>query len=212
MYKVSLMDKSSDIQHEYIDHLKEQRVQKRNPFYLSLLKKLKIIFTPTRLIGAGKVFLKKLANVQGQIVFYRADMQKMTEIKDLSVDAIVSVSAIEHMSHEQVKNSFVEFKRILKSDGIMAITTSASKDKDWFHEPSKGWCFGEKTLEEFIEVAGAKNVSSNFVNYDQYMAKLLLSDAMKQRIPSYYIGNFNCGLPNGKYEPEYQPVGIYLEK
>ena len=63
-----------------------------------------------------------------------------------SVDAVVSISSLEHNTLEDLPAIVTELMRVLKPGGRLVATVGASKADDWFHEPSQGWCFTEQTL------------------------------------------------------------------
>ena len=84
---------------------------------------------------------------------YNKDLQDLADIASNSIDVIVSVSALEHNSPNVLPTVIMELERVLKPGGFMAVTMAASKDKDWFHEPSKGWCYTERTFRRIFQFA-----------------------------------------------------------
>lgn len=58
----------------------------------------------------------------------------MPEIDATSVDAVVSISALEHNPIEDIIGCSRELLRVLKNGGKLVVTLSAAKDVDWFHE------------------------------------------------------------------------------
>lgn len=141
----------------------------------------------------------------GTITYVKSDFSNMKEFKNESIDCLISVSAIEHGEPSLTKKAIREFERILKKKSYMLITTSAAKDRDWFHEPSKGWCFTEQSLKEIFSM---EEFEDNYDQYDYLFDKLKASDLIKSRISRIYFESGDNGLPWGIYDPKYQPVGI----
>jgi MoaA/NifB/PqqE/SkfB family radical SAM enzyme/SAM-dependent methyltransferase len=139
------------------------------------------------------------------IVYYRTDFTKMKLIKDRSVDCVVSLSALEHNSPASIKDAFREFKRVLKPGHKMLITMSATDKKDWFHEESKGWCFTEESLAGFFDLC---NFQSNYYRYHELFSKLETGKGLRENLAPVYYKSGDNGMPWGKWNPKYQPVGI----
>jgi ubiquinone/menaquinone biosynthesis C-methylase UbiE len=191
--------------HEYIEHLETLGTRNTGPVarITAVLKSLKVEQMLLPFLWAGRLIgLRR----PGTVTYYRADMSHMDEIEDSTVDAVVSVSAIEHMEKEKIGAAVREFERILKPGGIMAATTSAARDEDWFHEPSKGWCFTEKTLRDNFDLNS--NLPSNYDRYDELFEKLRSCDRLRENLADFYFKSGNNGMPWGVWDPKYQPVGI----
>lgn len=142
---------------------------------------------------------------KGTITYYRADFTNMKRIPDASVDCVVSVSALEHNDNEGFRKAVREFDRILKPGGRMAITTSAAKE-DYYHKQSMGWCYGEKTLAWLFGLK--EGYLSNYDKYDELMDKLKSSRELESRLADFYKKSGDNGMPWGKWDPKYQPVGV----
>lgn len=187
---------------EYIKHLNTVHVkEKKKSLPARILNILKVI-------NPGYVFelIKSKMAPYGSITFITADFSNLDFIPDQSIDAIVSTSAIEHNeSMETLSLSINEFKRVLKKDGAMFITTSAAEEKTWWHEPSKGYCYNESELKRLFDF---KTVSSNYSNYKEIFSNIKGSRFLQEKLPSFYFNNPNCGMPNGIWDPTYIPVGI----
>ncbi|MBI1911072.1 MAG: class I SAM-dependent methyltransferase [Deltaproteobacteria bacterium] len=141
----------------------------------------------------------------GNIKYIKSDFTDMKEFETGSVDCIVSVSAIEHNGHEDLKKSVGEFMRILKKGSAMIITTSAAKDRDWYFKSCEGWCFSYDTLRELFSM---KESFTNFDRYDELFEKIKRSETIRKRVSKLYATNGDNGLPWGIYDPKYQPAGI----
>ena len=193
--------------HPYLEHLELLKKNNRKTLlFQRILNRLSLM--NIALLALPFMWIAKITGIRqpGLIKFYREDMRKMDKIKNVSIDAVVSVSAIEHMEKETVKQAIEEFKRILKPGGKMVITTSAAKEKDWFHTPSMGWCFSESTLKSIFGFSG--KINSNWSKYDEIMREFHKSTELQQRIPPINRNSGNNGMPWGKWDPKYLPVGI----
>ncbi len=143
----------------------------------------------------------------GRLFFYKADIRNMHLLPNEYVDAVVSVSALEHNDHEDVGKCIEELLRVTKNNGQLIITVSASQAKDWFHEPSKGWCYSETTLKKLFRLP--KSVQSNYSQWDALFTKLKKdNNKLHERLSDLYYQSGNNGMPWGKWNPEYQPVGV----
>jgi len=149
--------------------------------------------------------LKRRINEYGSIDYIKIDFNNMAQIEDKSVDCIVSVSAIEHNGHDDIKKAVREFERILKDGACMIVTTSAAKGHDWYFKACEGWCFASESLKELFDM---KACDDNYDRYDEFLDKLRNSDVIKKRIARGYFRSGDNGLPWGICEPKYQPVGI----
>jgi MoaA/NifB/PqqE/SkfB family radical SAM enzyme/SAM-dependent methyltransferase len=142
---------------------------------------------------------------QGTIIYYRVDICAMDQIDNASIDCVVSVSALEHNSPESLTVAVRELERILKPGRQMLITVSAADRGDWYHEQSKGWCFTDTTLTRLFSLQRPR---SNFNLYSSHFKELKSCSHLQQHLdPSYYRSG-NNGMPWGKWDPQYQPVGI----
>jgi len=184
---------------EYVNHLVALKSkQKKNKYISRITKILNITYIFESIITMFSPY--------GDIKFITADFSNLDFIADNSIDAIVSTSAIEHNdSFKKISCSIKEFERILKKDSAMLITTSATNSETWWHKPSKGYCFSEVDL---IKIFSITEYKSNFDNYNQIFSNIKSSKFLKNNLPSLYFQNPNCGMPMGKWDPKYIPVGI----
>lgn len=143
---------------------------------------------------------------QGKVIIYNQDLTDLQEIRDNSIDTIVAVSSLEHNSPEGLEAVVTELMRVLKPGGGLLATLGASRDGDWFHEPSKGWCYSEQTLKRIFQLPD--ETPSNYSDYDILFDKLVNNQELKQGLASFYAKSGDNGMPWGKWNPEYQPVGV----
>jgi len=128
-------------------------------------------------------------------------------LKDEEVDALVSVSAIEHADPKLMKQNINEMKRVVKKGNPLLITTSGTgKNKDWFHEKTQGWCYTEKSLKK---IAGDDSIIQ--FNYNTVEENILNSSTWRSRIDPYYSKDSNSEFFRMKMNSlPYLPVGISI--
>lgn len=134
----------------------------------------------------------------------------MTDIADESNDYAVAVSSLEHNDPEMLSSVVEEIMRTLKPGGTLLATLPAAKDKDWFHEPSSGWCFTEESLRSSFELSAS--TPSNFSDYDVFLDRLVVCEELQQGLSALYYRSGDNGMPWGVWDPQYQPVGIIKHK
>jgi 2-polyprenyl-3-methyl-5-hydroxy-6-metoxy-1,4-benzoquinol methylase len=193
--------------HTYIDHLEKRSSKNKWEVILKRIQRLRmqdleILLLPILWIGRILLLIKT-----GKIKYYQADMRQMKMVENDSVDAIISVSAIEHMKVEDIPAAISEFERVLKPDGRMIITTSAAREKDWFHEITQGWSFSKKTLKDLFKFDN-ESTSDISSEYDQIMTEIKLSTELKHRADFLYKLTGYNSMPDGIWNPQYCPVGI----
>lgn len=175
--------------------------------FLAPLHSVKWYSYPEKLISALKQFRKESKNKDyGTIYIYNQDLRSMVDITDESVDAIVSISALEHNPPEDLQICVDELMRILKPGGKLIVTMAAAKDEDWFHEPSNGWCYSELTLRKVFNLS--ENCQSNFKRYDELFESLKNCSELRDNLADFYFKSGKNGMPWGFWDPKYLPVGI----
>ena len=142
----------------------------------------------------------------GKILIYNQDLTKLLDIDGESIDTVVAVSSLEHNSPEGLEHVVAELMRVLKPGGELIATLGASRDEDWFHEPSQGWCYSEDTLRRIFQISS--DTQSNFAEYDSLMGKLITNKELKDNLASFYFKSGDNGMPWGEWKPEYQTVGV----
>ncbi len=149
--------------------------------------------------------LEVLEDESVNLVYWRADLTDLNPLPDGCVDAMVSVSALEHNSPEGMEACLAEMNRVLKPGGGMHITISGSDRGDWFHEPSNGWCYSESSIIKHFDL---KNTQSNYVDAEAIFAEVKQGDGLKEYLAPFYFTSGNNGMPWGKWNPEYFPLGV----
>ena len=140
------------------------------------------------------------------MIIYNQDLANLVDIPERSVDAIVAVSSLEHNSPDVLEQVVAELMRVLKPGCAPYATLRAARESDWFHTPSKGWCYSESTLRTIFNIS--TDIDSNYVQYDHLYGELRESKFLQENLASFYFHSGENGMPWGKWDPEYQPVGI----
>jgi SAM-dependent methyltransferase len=142
----------------------------------------------------------------GRVILYNQDLMHLMDIPDESVDSIVAVSALEHNPPEDLRKVVSELLRVLKHGGAILATLCAARDADWYHEPSRGWCYSEATLREIFDLP--PEVKSNYDQYDSLLASLRDCRELRDNLARFYFRSGDNGMPWGIWDPQYQPVGV----
>jgi ubiquinone/menaquinone biosynthesis C-methylase UbiE len=142
----------------------------------------------------------------GKVIIYNQDLTELNDIPDDSIDTVVAVSSLEHNSPDGLEKVVVELLRVLKPGGAILATLGAAKGEDWYHEPSQGWCYSEATLRRIFDISS--DAPSNYEQYDQLFKSLMDNEELKDNLASFYFNSGNNGMPWGKWDPQYQPVGM----
>lgn len=189
---------------DYVGYLDERRRERSSLLHVAASKFRR---PPQSLCKLIHMWLRKIAGNRrpGHITFYRADIREMP-FPDNHVDAVVSMSAIEHMERTSIYRVPLEFERVIKPGGTIICTTSAARDKDWFHEPSRGWCFSEQTLRTMFDID--KDITSNWNQYARILDRIRHCSELQNRLSPLYRRSGNNGMPWGIWDPKYLPVGI----
>ncbi len=143
---------------------------------------------------------------EGRVFIYNQDLKTLREIEDESVDAVVALSALEHNTPEGLREVVAELMRVIKVGGKLLATLGAASDKDWFHEPSKGWNYSEVSMREIFALD--PTVKSNYDQHDQLMTSLKDCAELRDNLASFYRQSGDTGMPWGVWDPQYIPVGV----
>jgi len=142
----------------------------------------------------------------GRVLIYNQDLKHLADLGDNSQDAVVAVSALEHNPPEELHEVVRELMRVLKPGGMLLATLGAAPEKDWYHEPSSGWCYTDVTLRNLFNLP--LDTPSNYARYEALMESLRSCDELRQGLAEFYFQSANNGMPWGKWDPRYQPVGV----
>ncbi len=147
---------------------------------------------------------------KGQVRIYNTDLGELDLVEDNSLDAVVAVSALEHNSPDGLRSVVSELLRVLKPGGVLMATLGAGRDQDWFHEPSKGWNYTDASLRNLFDLA--PEAPSNYDRHDELMAALRGCSELRDHLAPFYFQSGDNGMPWGKWDPQYQPVGVVKVK
>jgi SAM-dependent methyltransferase len=139
-----------------------------------------------------------------------ANLLDLSEVPTGSVDAVVSISSLEHNSPEALGRIVTELMRILRPGGRIVATLGAAKEQDWYHEPSSGWCYTESSLRRAFDLG--EDAFSNYKDYDALFEALRDCCYLRDNLSDFYFHSGNNGMPWGKWEPLYQSVGVIKVK
>jgi SAM-dependent methyltransferase len=142
----------------------------------------------------------------GSVLIYNQDLQNLADIPDNSLDAVVSVSALEHNTPEGLQAVVQELMRVIKPGGVLLATLTAGKDQDWWHEASSGWCYTDVTLRQLFDLPVC--TTTNYARYDELFAALKGCAELRDNLASFYFRSEEKGMPGGVWNPQYQPVGV----
>jgi len=141
----------------------------------------------------------------GSVRWFKGNLSDISDLPDNTFDAVVSLSALEHIHFAEIKNAVEEIKRVVKPNGRWAVTTSGTeKAETWFHKPSQGNCFSSRDI-EIIFTASSKGAQDPQETLKKYRGNSYL----KQNLPEIYFKSGEYGMPLGKWDPKYIPVGVF---
>ena len=162
-----------------------------------------------RNLSLGPLPRPPAGGAKGAVTIHRGDLTDLSEIADGSMDAVVSISALEHNDPAELPQVVSELMRVLKSGGRLLVTLCAARDEDTFHQPSRGWCYSEATLREAFDLPDCPD---NYDRYDELLAALTACDELKEDLADFYFQSPDTGMPGGVWRPAYQPVGVCKTK
>ncbi len=142
----------------------------------------------------------------GSVTIYHQDLRSLADIKDHSIDAVVSISALEHNSPEGLAAVIQELMRVLKPGGPLLATLGAARDQDWYHQPSSGWCYTDASLRRLFALS--PRVPTNYSRHDELFERLKECSELRDNLARFYTQSNQTGMPGGVWNPEYQPVGV----
>ena len=140
----------------------------------------------------------------GTIEWKTGNLCYMPEISSESFDAVVSLSAWEHIPYGILDQAVSEIRRVLKPGAKWAVTTSATeKSETWWHEPSQSNCFSVADLETIFLAHSFQNQTPEAI-LDAYRN----CNYLKDNLADFYKKSGKYGMPWGKWNPTYIPVGL----
>jgi SAM-dependent methyltransferase len=142
----------------------------------------------------------------GVVVLYGQDLRRLEDVADASVDAVASISALEHNDPADLARIVPELMRVLKPGGVLLATLGAAEGEDWYHEPSSGWCYGEASMRRLFGLGS--DVVTNYPRYAAMLAELRGCAELRDGLDPMYFRSGRNGMPWGAWDPRYLPVGV----
>jgi ubiquinone/menaquinone biosynthesis C-methylase UbiE len=140
----------------------------------------------------------------GNIDLVTGNLSALPELESGQFDAVVSLSALEHIPTDALRPSVAELKRLLKPEAIWAVTTSGTeRSKTWWHEPSRGFCFSETDLANLFDASAGEQMHPK-----EILKKYKNNVYLRNHLASFYRKSGNNGMPWGQWNPTYIPCGI----
>ena len=143
---------------------------------------------------------------RGRVVVYHQDLKTLVDIGDQTIDAVVAVSALEHNDPQDLGQVVSELSRVLKPGGVLLATLGAACDQDWFHEPSKGWNYTDASLRRLFGLP--ESAPSNYDHFNELFASLCECRELRENLAAFYARSGDNGMPWGRWDPQYPPVGV----
>ena len=150
--------------------------------------------------------LTDLRRVPGRVIIYNQELQNLSDLADASIDAVVAVSALEHNPPEGLPGVVIELQRVLKPDGVLLATLGAARQADWLHVPSQGWCYTDASLRRHFDLPA--DTLTNYDRHDDLFSALRDCAELRNGLASFYYQSGDNGMPWGRWDPQYQPVGV----
>jgi ubiquinone/menaquinone biosynthesis C-methylase UbiE len=142
----------------------------------------------------------------GKVWIYNQDMAALSDLPDNSIDAIVSISALEHNSPEDLPVVVHELMRVLKPGSSLVATLTASAGKDRWHTPSAGWCYSSESLQRLFSLP--PDTHHNYADYERLFSGLKNCSELRENLAGFYFKSNHNGMPWGIWDPQYMPVGV----
>jgi 2-polyprenyl-3-methyl-5-hydroxy-6-metoxy-1,4-benzoquinol methylase len=198
--------RKSDLWPEIADFLPPRQINQWHTYPKKIKSTLEMI---SRSISSSTNQSRSLSKY-GKIKIYNKDIRYLNEIADNSIDWILSISALEHNTLENIQKSINELTRIAKPGGKIIATMCASQINDWYHKPSKGWCLSEEYLLQSFNPEG-NEYYSNYADFEEIYNSIQNCDELRTNLSDFYYKSGDNGMPWGIWDPKYIPVGIVKE-
>ncbi|MEJ2596850.1 MAG: methyltransferase domain-containing protein [Anaerolineales bacterium] len=147
-----------------------------------------------------------LRQASGRVIIYNQDLRNLSDIADDSLDAVLALSALEHNQPQALEQVVGELMRVLKPGGSLIASLTAARDQDWWHEPSSGWCYTDASLRRLFHLP--ESTHSNYAQFDRLLAELRDCAELRDNLARFYFNSADNGMPLGKWDPQYIPVGV----
>jgi hypothetical protein len=173
--------------------------------YLDHLRKTYGIPAPLNLPKAPltEVFVPRFPP---RLFLAQADLLDLSWLGEAQVNAVISCSSLEHNQPDAVRSIVANLEACTRPGGWHFHTVAASPT-DFFHEPSKGWAYSAETARRLWNLPDS--TPDNYADYDAIMADFRRTPHFLERglAPFYFKSGAN-GMPWGRWDPQYLPLGI----
>lgn len=140
----------------------------------------------------------------GRIRWLEGNLCDVPEVESGAFDAVVSLSSLEHVPLELLPTAMAEIRRMVRPGGHWAVTTSATDKPDtWYHAPSLGYCFSRDDLARLFDAGLGDEASPSDI-----LGKYQASAYLKDHLALHYRFSGKNGMPWGRWNPAYIPVGF----
>lgn len=150
--------------------------------------------------------MASIRHSSGKVTIYNQDLKNLADIPDNSLDAVVAISALEHNQPEDLALVVNELLRILKPGAPLLATLTAGYPQDWWHTPSSGWCYTDTSLKRLFQLS--TDTPSNYARYNDLLAEIVNCAELRDGLARFYFQTGDNGMPWGRWEPQYLPVGV----
>jgi hypothetical protein len=140
------------------------------------------------------------------LTLYRGELSNLEEIPTSSVDAVVSVSALEHNPPEQAARAALELERVARPGAPLLLTLSACEEEERFHAESHSYLLNGAALTRVYRLA---EPSSDLGDYAEAWRELLQPRYLDRWLPHCYgVTAEHNGMPRRVWAPAYLPIGL----
>lgn len=130
--------------------------------------------------------------------FLKGDIASIP-LDDHSIDLVVSFETLEHVSnHEQV---IKEFKRILKREGILIISTPDKKNYSDIPDFKNPHHVKELHEQEFFDLMNANFKTTSFFQQNSFFSSLIITKGSNEKL-QFYEGDFEQ-VQSANFKPLY---------
>ena len=139
------------------------------------------------------------------ITLYHAALESLGELASGSIDAVISVSALEHNAPADIAPILAELERVTRPGAPLLLTLSASQDNGEFHAASHSYLLNEAG---FIATYGLQNPQSNFAEFDTIASAMQTPRYLDRWLSHAYDDRLDNGMPGRVWAPAYLPVAL----
>jgi len=139
------------------------------------------------------------------ITLYRAALESLGELASGSIDAVISVSALEHNAPSEIAPILTELERVTRPGAPLLLTLSAARQNGEFHAASHSYLLNEAG---FISTYGLHDPDSNFGEFDAIAERMKTPRYLERWLSHTYDDRQDNGMPGRIWAPAYLPVAL----